>query len=140
VEDWAEIRRLFFSERWSIKRICRDRGFARNTVRAAVRSERAPVYERRVVGSKLAPFYARIEELLAEDGRVPGEVILERLRQAGYAGSRTILNDYVREVRPRFAPARTYQRTRYEPGVVCQFDLWHTTRLVPVGCAQYRQG
>jgi histidinol-phosphate/aromatic aminotransferase/cobyric acid decarboxylase-like protein len=36
VEDWAEIRRLALSERWSIKRICRERGFARNTVRAAI--------------------------------------------------------------------------------------------------------
>ncbi len=40
VEDWAEIRRLYFSERWSIKRIGRERGLARNTVRSAIRSER----------------------------------------------------------------------------------------------------
>ena len=89
VEDWAEIRRLHCSERWSIKRICRERGFARNTVRAALRSERPPGYARSGVGSKLDAFRRRIEELLAEDGRVPGEVILERVREAGYAGSRT---------------------------------------------------
>ena len=140
VEDWAEIRRLGVSERWSIKRICRERGFARNTVRAALRSERPPGYARSGSGSKLDAFRWRIEELLAEDGRVPGEVILERLREAGYAGSRTILNDLLRELRPRFAPARTYQRTRYQPGAVCQFDLWHVTRPVPVGSGQERQG
>lgn len=33
VEDWAEIRRLHLAEGWSIKRITRERGFARNTVR-----------------------------------------------------------------------------------------------------------
>lgn len=140
VEDWAEIRRLGVSERWSIKRICRERGFARNTVRAALRSERPPGYQRSLSGSKLDPFRWQIEELLAEDGRVPGEVILERLREAGYAGSRTILNDLLRELRPRFAPARTYQRTRYQPGAVCQFDLWHVTRPVPVGSGQERRG
>ena len=140
VEDWAEIRRLHCSERWSIKRICRERGFARNTVRAALRSERPPGYARSVSGSKLDAFRWQIEELLAEDGRIPGEVILERLREAGYGGSRTILNDLLRELRPRFAPARTYQRTRYEPGAVCQFDLWHVTRPVPVGWGQERQG
>ena len=69
-----------------------------------------------------------------------GEVILERLREAGYEGSRTILNDLLRELRPRFAPARTFQRTRYQQGAVCQFDLWHVTRPVPVGCGQERQG
>lgn len=140
MEDWAEIRRLHFSERWSIKRICRERGFARNTVRSAIRSEKAPVYERAVSASKLDPFVGRIEELLAKDGRVPGEVVLERLRGEGFSGSRTIVNDHLREVRPRFVVARTYQRTVYEPGDVCQFDLWHTTRLVPVGSGQQRQG
>ena len=140
VEDWAEIRRLYFSERWSIKRIGRERGFARNTVRSAIRGERPPVYQRTVPASKLDAFTTRIEELLAVDGRVPGEVILERLREEGFTGSRTILNDHLREVRPRFAPARTYQRTRYEPGAVCQFDLWHTTAPVPVGSGQQRPG
>ena len=140
VEDWAEVRRLYFSERWSIKRICRERGLARNTVRSAIRSDQAPVYERAGSVSKLDAFRSRIEELLAADGRVPGEVILERLQEEGFTGSRTILNDHLREVRPRFAPARTYQRTRYEPGAVCQFDLWHTSRPVPVGLGQERQG
>ena len=82
VEDWAEIRRLGVSERWSIKRICRERGFARNTVRAALRSEQPPGYARSPSGLKLDAFVGQIEELLAEDGRVPGEVILERLREA----------------------------------------------------------
>ncbi len=123
VEDWVEIRRLHGAERWSVKRICRERGFARNTVRAALRSDGPPVYRRAGSASKLDPFRALVEELLAEDGRVPGEVILGRLQAAGYDGSRTILNDALREVRPRFAPARTFQRTGYEPGSVCQFDL-----------------
>jgi transposase len=98
------------------------------------------VYERSAAPSKLDAFLLQIEELLGEDARVPGEVILERLREAGYEGSRTILNDLLREVRPRFAPARTYQRTRYVAGQVCQFDLWHVTRPVPVGCGQVRRG
>jgi hypothetical protein len=35
----------------------------------------------------------------------------------GYAGSKTILHDYLREVRPVFAPRpRTFQRTVYRPG------------------------
>lgn len=140
VEDWAEIRRLYFAEGWSIKRIGRERGFARNTVRSAVRSEAPPVYRRAALSSKLDGFRDRIEELLGEDPRLPGEVILERLRAEGYEGSRTILNDVLRDVRPRFLPLRTFQRTVYEPGAVCQFDLWHVSRPVPVGHGQQRQG
>ena len=67
MEAWAEIRRLYFAEGWGIKRICRERGFARNTVRSAVRSETPPAYRRPVSTSKLDSFRDRIEELLASD-------------------------------------------------------------------------
>ncbi len=140
VEDWAEIRRLGLAEGWSIKRITRERGFARNTVRMALRSERPPAYQRRVRGSKLDPFNDEIERLLGEDGRLPGEVILGMLREQGYEGGRSILHDRLREVRPRFAPPRSTQRTRYVPGELCQFDLWHPSTLIPVGHEQQRAG
>lgn len=140
VEDWAEIRRLHLAEGWSIKRITRERGFARNTVRMALRSERPPAYQRGPVGSKLDAFKGEIERLLAEDGRLPGEVILGVLREQGYGGGRSILGDHLREVRPRFAPPRSTQRTRYEPGELCQFDLWHPSTLIPVGHEQQRAG
>ena len=42
VEDWAEIRRLNRAERLGIKAIARRLGIARNTVRAALRSDAPP--------------------------------------------------------------------------------------------------
>ena len=51
VEDWAEIRRLYRAEGMPIKAIARHLGIARNTVRAAVRSDGPPKYERRPAGS-----------------------------------------------------------------------------------------
>jgi transposase len=140
VEDWAEVRRLHLAEGWSIKRITRERGFARNTVRMALRSERPPGYQRGPRGSKLDPFTEEVERLLGEDGRLPGEVILGVLREHGYDGGRSILGDYLREVRPRFVAPRSTQRTRYEPGELCQFDVWHPSRLIPVGHEQQRAG
>lgn len=35
---------------------------------------------------------------------------------------------------------RTFQRTSYRPGALCQFDLWEPTREIPVGCGQTRRG
>jgi hypothetical protein len=58
----------------------------------------------------------------------------------GYEGGRTILDDYLREVRPLFLPRpRTFQRTSYRPGALCQFDLWEPSREVPVGALLARR-
>jgi hypothetical protein len=50
------------------------------------------------------------------------------------------VDDYLREVRPLFLRPRTFQRTVYRPGEICQLDLWHTSRPGPVGHGQTRQG
>ena len=50
VEDWAEIRRLHRAERVSISEIARVMGISRNTVKAALRSDGPPKYERAQVG------------------------------------------------------------------------------------------
>ena len=46
VEEWSEIRRLHRAEGMAVKAIVRHLGVARNTVRAALRAEVAPKYER----------------------------------------------------------------------------------------------
>lgn len=51
VEQWAEIRRLHRAEGVGIRGIARRLGVARNTVRAALRSESPPSYERAPRGS-----------------------------------------------------------------------------------------
>jgi hypothetical protein len=58
----------------------------------------------------------------------------------GFAGGKTIVDDYLREVRPFFETQRTYQRTIYRPGEICQFDLWQPKDEIPVGHGQTRQG
>jgi transposase len=58
----------------------------------------------------------------------------------GFDGGKTIVDDYLREVRPLFAPPpRTFQRTVYRPGEICQFDLWEPGAEVPVGHGQTRR-
>ena len=59
----------------------------------------------------------------------------------GFDGGKTIVDDYLREVRPLFAPPpRTFQRTVYRPGEICQFDLWEPRDEIPVGHGQTRRG
>ncbi|MGH3030435.1 MAG: IS21 family transposase [Gaiellaceae bacterium] len=141
VEQWAEIRRLYFVKRLSIREIVRRTGHGRNTVRRALRSGGPPRYRRPPRPSKLDPFRDEVHRLLCSDARLPGKRVRELLEEQGYAGSKTILDDYLREVRPLFLPRpRTFQRTSYRPGALCQFDVWEPGRQVPVGAGQTRRG
>src|SRR5687768_12454962 len=123
----------------SIKEIVRRTGRDRNTVRRALRSKEPPRYRRAERPSKLEPFREEIHRLLREEGELPGQVIRERLQELGYQGGKTILDDYLREVRPIISPPRTFQRTVYRPGQVCQFDLWEPSNKVPVGAVEHRR-
>ena len=141
VEQWAEIRRLYHDKRLSIKEIARRTGRDRNTIRKALRSERPPRYSRPARPSKLDPFKEEIHRLLGAEPRLPGKRIRELIAGLGYEGGKTILDDYLREVRPLFLPRpRTFQRTSYRPGALCQFDLWEPSREIPVGAGQTRRG
>ena len=72
---------------------------------------------------------------------MPAVRVRKLLVEPGYDGGQTILNDYLRELRPLYLPRpRTFQRTSYRPGALCQFDLWEPSSEVPVGHGQTRRG
>src|SRR5207244_12556709 len=85
-------------------------------------------------------FKGDVHRLLGEEPALPGTRVREELELLGYEGGKTILDDYLREVRPLFLPRRAYQGTVYRPGELCQFDLWQPSREVPVGSGQTRRG
>lgn len=140
VEQWAELRRLRFVRGLSIREISRRTGLHRDTISRALKSDVPPRYRRAPKGSKLDPFKDEIHRLLADDPRLPGVVVREKLEAVGFDGSKTIVDDYLREVRPLHVRTRTHQRTVYRPGEVCQFDLWEPSRPIPVGHGQLRKG
>lgn len=140
VEHWAEIRRMHFVDGVSIREIRRRTGLHRETIRRALAAKHPPAYRRAKAPSKLDPFKEEVERLLRSDHRMPGTRIRELIAELGYEGGKTILDDHLREVRPRLAPRRTYQRTVYRPGEICQFDLWEPREEIPVGHGQTRRG
>ena len=141
VEQWAEIRRLHSVRGLSIREIARRTGRDRKTIRRALRSDEPPRYRRSPRPSKLDPFTDEIQRLLRAEPRMPGVRVRELIVELGYEGSQSILDDYLRELRPLYLPRpRTYQRTSYRPGSLCQFDLWAPSSEVPVGHGQTRRG
>jgi transposase len=135
VEDWAEIRRLHRSERMPIKVIARVMGISRNTVKAALRSEGPPKYERQVRGSVVDEVEPRIRELLTAWPTMPATVIAERI---GWGHSIRVLSARVAELRPVFAPVDPVSRTQYLAGEVGQCDFWFPPITMPVGFGQTR--
>ena len=140
VERWAELRREHFVRGVPIKELARRYGIDRNTVRRALRSDRPPRYERPRRPSKLDPFKDEIHRLLRRNPKLTGVRVRELIEPLGFEGSKTIVDDYLREVRPLFRHERTYQRTVYRAGEICQFDLWEPSEPVPVGHGQRRRG
>jgi transposase len=141
VEQWAELRREHFVGGKSIKELARATGMSRNTIRRALRSDRPPGYERSPTVGVLEPFKAEIHRLLKDDPKLPGVRVRELLEPLGCTVCKTVVDDYLREVRPLFAPPpRTFQRTVYRPGELCQFDVWQPRAEMPVGHGQTRRG
>ncbi len=124
----------------SIRQVHRLTGYHRETIRSALASAEPPRYERPRRPSKLDPFKDEIHSRLEDDPEIPSQCLRERCEGLGYEGGKTVFDDYVREVRPRFRPLRTYQRTIYCPGELCQFDLWEPKEPIPVGWGQLRRG
>ena len=107
VEQWAEIRRLHFVGGLSIREIARRGGRDRKTIRRALRSSQPPRYRRPPRASKLDPFKEEVHRLLREEPRLPGVRVRELIGELGYEGGQTIVDAYLREVRPLFLPRRT---------------------------------
>src|SRR3954451_20762836 len=127
-------------ERLSIREISKRTGLHRKTIRRALTAEVPPTYSRPAGVSKLDPFREWICEQLQGDPGIQSLRLREMAAELGYDGGKTIFDDYVREVRPRFVIRRTFQRTIYRPRELGECDLWEPRALVPVGHGQMRRG
>lgn len=129
MEDWAEIRRLYRSEKLSKAAIARQLGLSRNTVAKALDSEAPPRYERApVTTSAWAQVEPAVRAVLAQFPTMPASVIAHRV---GWAGGHSWFGENVSRVRPEYVPADPCDRLVHLPGEHVQCDLWFPGQLVP---------
>src|SRR5256884_2720829 len=119
-----------------IKVIARVMKVSRNTVRAAISSDRPPRYQRPAKGSIVDAVEPRIRELLRVYPAMPATVIAERI---GWTHSIRVLSARVAELRPVYLPPDPASRTAYAAGEIAQCDLWFPPVMVPAGCGQVRR-
>ena len=110
VEEKEIIRRLYFIEGWSMRRIARERYHSRHTVRRALEDPGPPVYRRQAPRTRpvLGRFLGIIDRWLEEDRQRPPKQrhtarrIHARLTsEFGFRGGESSVRQYVREQRPR---------------------------------------
>src|SRR6266566_4698644 len=99
-EQINDLHRLYWSEHWPIRKIERHLNMGWKTIRKYLDAPAQGV-TRRERQSKLDPFKATIAEWLEKDPRVTSALIQQRLSPLGYSGGHTILQEYVRKVRPQ---------------------------------------
>jgi len=104
-----------------IRELARDLGVARNTVRKYLRG--APrAHERPRRGSQLDPYKDQIRVWVERDHLVNCETIVERLRERGYTGGKTIVKDFVHPLRPARRGQAPVIRYETPPGTQMQVD------------------
>lgn len=109
MELWSEVRRRVLTGELSKRQACKEYRLHWDTLEKILRHEEPPGYRQQQPRKKpvLGPFVAFIHEILEADRQAPkkqrhtAKRILERLREKGYRGSRTIVQEEVRRWKRR---------------------------------------
>ena len=132
VEGWTTIRYLHAQGK-SIHAIAKELSVARNTVRAALRSDNPPHYERpKCSNPKLDPFTDQIKHMLFQQNFI-GSRILRELRKLGYQGGHSALYTYLRDLKADQLDSRLTVRFETPPARQGQFDWSPYTVVIGTG-------
>lgn len=97
IEQQAEILTLYYSQKMRVRAIARMIGVDRKSVTRVIKRRGVRTEQKRNKESLLSSYRDFIQEQVRAG--VPGSTILVRIRERGYLGGRTILQDYVSEIR-----------------------------------------
>jgi len=140
VDSIARVRRAFYVQGWSLKRISRELHVSRNTIRKILRSNETEfTYEReRQPLPKIGPWQDQLDALLDGNHGKSGRErltlirIYEELRELGYGGGYDAIRRYAKGwVRARgSATVEAYVPLLFPPGEAYQFDWSHEIVLI----------
>lgn len=130
VEQQEAIRRAYFIEGRSIRAIAREFHCGRAAVRKAIASAEAVRYTRKRAREApvLGPYKARIDQLLAENMRLPRKQrytwrkIYECIKAEGYRGSESGVRAYIAQQRQEQQRPQVYLPLEFDPGSDAQVD------------------
>jgi transposase len=133
-ELFCRLRQLHDREHLNAAQIARELQLDERTVAFWIDQ---PIYRQRRTpkrSSKLDPFKGTIVRLLEQHPFTAAQ-ILQRLREEGYQGGRTVVAHFVASVRPR--PTQAYLSLQFAPAQAAQVD-WASAGTIAVGAARRR--
>jgi transposase len=138
VEDREKIRRAYFIEKKSQRRIAREMGCSRETVRKAIESAEPGRYTltQPRPAPVLGPYKVRIDELLEENERLPrnqryiGHTIYKDIQTQGYPGSESTVRGYIARRRREKRRPQVYIPLEFDPGADGQADWAEAVAII----------
>ena len=123
-----------------MRQIAREMGHSRTTVKKAIESAEAKEYtlQQPRAAPVLGPYKARIDELLAENERLPrkqrytGHKIYEDIYGQGYRGSESSVRRYIGLQRRDKKKRQVYMPLEFDPGTDAQVD-WGEAQAIIAG-------
>lgn len=114
---------------FSCRSIARELQIDRETVAKYLADPAPAVSTRKKKASKLDPYRALIEEMVEECPDVKAPVVLQRIREKGFAGEITIVRDMLRKLRGKVKNRQPFIRFESQPGEQMQVDWGHMGTL-----------
>jgi len=138
VEKREAIRRAYFVEDKSIRQIARDFKCSRPTVRRAISSAEPTPYTLKVPrpAPVLGSYKARIDELLAENERMPrkqrytGHKIYKLVKVKGYTGGESTVRGHIAKWRGEKKRPKVYIPLEFDPGTDAQVDWGEAVAII----------
>jgi len=114
------IRFLYNRKNLNISQISRETGLCRETIRRAINGEKPHEKARK---SKLDQYKQDIQSILKDNPHISNILILEKIKEKGYQGGRSILGDYLLKIRkPLACRSGAFMNIETLPGKEAQVD------------------
>lgn len=130
VLDYERIRQAYYNQGKSMREIEREYGHSYWTIRKALEKPEPSGYQlgQAKVAPVLGPYHAQIEQLLAENVKLPrkqrytSKKIYQTIRKAGYRGAESTVRAYVSGKRKETRRPAIYLPLEFDPGIDAQAD------------------
>ncbi len=127
LDIWETIRIRCVRDKEPIKRVARELGLSKNTVKKYVQSNEPPIALKPAGRlAAMSPFESEVDRLLRETPKITAARIAQVLRQTidpTFCVNERSVREYVASRRARIVPREAFVRLVYEPGEQVQFDF-----------------